>query len=241
MLYYLDPNVNFKSLFVRKKNREDSNHREGVVQIIYQHVFANRSPVATNSSQLATQLLANRQTRKCTSAFKRDIHEDTVPLHLERLVPNPVVNANIRRELDCRGRKVWKSNLVRFPFGAFGHKTEIRSPRRGASLSHKSENYPWGTGRVGGSQGGESIPGGPVLEAEGGVGAVALGIRVPVGVGTVRSVNDPPKWMAWKLDRLLAPNRLKSSSRERPALGCTFTSAPLHTNSAAPRQNQSSA
>ncbi|GBL63114.1 hypothetical protein AVEN_139350-1 [Araneus ventricosus] len=60
--------------------------------------------------------------------------------------------------------KDWKSNIIRFPFGAFGHKTEIRSMRRGASLSHKSEKPPVGGGEDGGYH---------VMRAVGGVAGIA--------------------------------------------------------------------
>ncbi|GBM14994.1 hypothetical protein AVEN_116626-1 [Araneus ventricosus] len=102
-----------------------------------------------------------------TIPLKLDIHERSVPHHLKPVVPKPVVNA-----------KILDFHLVRFLFGAVGHKTEIRSWVR-ESKSHKSENHKLGEGEVAplghDSLSRESWTGGADLKAGGGAGTVPLG------------------------------------------------------------------
>ncbi|GBM67053.1 hypothetical protein AVEN_177139-1 [Araneus ventricosus] len=68
-------------------------------------------------------------------APKLDVHERSAPHHLERLPPKPVVNAKIRLLLARCGRTVWIFIRSRFPFGALGHRTELRSCVRGKRAS----------------------------------------------------------------------------------------------------------
>ncbi|GBN20211.1 hypothetical protein AVEN_149940-1 [Araneus ventricosus] len=73
--------------------------------------------------------------------IKLGIHGHIVPYHLERVAPKPVISAKIRWVLAGSGRNVWIFVQSRFPFGALGHETEIRSWVREARLAYKSENH----------------------------------------------------------------------------------------------------
>ncbi|GBM29779.1 hypothetical protein AVEN_238851-1 [Araneus ventricosus] len=77
--------------------------------------------------------------------LKRDIHDQPVLFHLAHIAPKTFINSKIQRELAKTGKKVWKSNVVRFQFGVLGYKVE-HDPSGGKMLSHKSENHPWGGG-----------------------------------------------------------------------------------------------
>ncbi|GBL92545.1 hypothetical protein AVEN_123739-1 [Araneus ventricosus] len=94
------------------------------------------------------------------SAFpvKRNIHEDTVPFHLERLVPKSVDNANIILELDCWFRKVWKCSVYLFHLAHSAIKLKC-VPREGERASFiKTKKPPVGNER-GGSVWGNQIGG----------------------------------------------------------------------------------
>ncbi|GBM16479.1 hypothetical protein AVEN_94962-1 [Araneus ventricosus] len=94
---------------------------------------------------------------------------------LDRGMPRPNKNP-MRIGIGLDQGKVWKSNIVGFPFSEFGHKSVIRFCKEGRMLSPKNENLPlWG------SQSGEIRVG--VLKAGGRGGAVALGIGLPIGDG----------------------------------------------------------
>ncbi|GBN28732.1 hypothetical protein AVEN_190732-1 [Araneus ventricosus] len=98
--------------------------------------------------------------------------------------------------------KVWKSNIVRFPFGALGHKSEIRSCGGEDALSKKRKPTV-GEGCMGSSQTEEIRAGRGDFESERGRRRCSkLGDRTTegdgFGVSAVRPVNDPPKWIGLK-------------------------------------------